>query len=226
VKRVPVKEAAFMGKVTAGLTHELKNIFAIIKESAGLMEDLLALSKGGPLTHQERFERSLNRIGEQVARGVNLAVRLNRFAHAPDEAVASVDLGELSDLAAFLSHRRARGMGVTLNAVGGDLPVIIVTDPFRAQMLLFECIDVLINLEGRGTHITIQPAESNNASASLQLVYEENAGAGAASADLVTSSRWPGLLETAQSLPATIEPSKSSLGLIVRFSGEGGPQES
>ena len=36
-----VKEIGFMGKVTASLSHEIKNTLAIINESAGLMGDLL-----------------------------------------------------------------------------------------------------------------------------------------------------------------------------------------
>ena len=222
MNHTPTKEAAFMGKVTAGLTHELKNIFAIIKESAGLMEDLLAMSTDEHLTHQDRFVRSLARVGEQVARGVDLAVRLNRFAHAPDKAVAEVDLNELADHAAFLAHRLARTMGVTLEIVAGDKPPVVVTNPFRAQMMLFEGIDLLVHLEGRGTHIAIRPAESNEGTVSLELAYEAGAGNGQASSDPVSSPRWPELREIAQSLKATIEPSPSPLGLIIRFCREGG----
>ena len=35
-----VKEIGFMGKVTASLSHEIKNTLAIINESVGLMGDL------------------------------------------------------------------------------------------------------------------------------------------------------------------------------------------
>ena len=36
-----VKEIGFMGKVSASLSHEIKNTLAIINESVGLMGDLL-----------------------------------------------------------------------------------------------------------------------------------------------------------------------------------------
>jgi hypothetical protein len=39
------RKAAFMGRITAGVTHEMKNVLAIIKESAGLMEDFLKISQ-------------------------------------------------------------------------------------------------------------------------------------------------------------------------------------
>ena len=38
------KELEFFGKITAGITHEMKNVLAIIKKSAGLMEDIMSLS--------------------------------------------------------------------------------------------------------------------------------------------------------------------------------------
>jgi len=41
-------EIAFFGRITAGVTHELKNVLAIVNESSGLMQDLLALSKEAP----------------------------------------------------------------------------------------------------------------------------------------------------------------------------------
>ncbi len=217
MKQTPLKEAVFMGKVIAGLTHELNNILAIIKESAGLMGDLLATSKDGAFPHQERLVRSLTRIGDQVVRGVDLAMRLSRFAHSTDEPVADIDLNALADQAAYLSHRFARGMGVTVKAEAGEKPTIVVTEPLRAQMMLVECIDLLIHLEGRGTHIQILPAEINDGGVSLQLVYEGEATEKAAIPNSASSLRWKALQETARSLTATNEPCTSSVGLVIHF---------
>ena len=89
------REVAFFGRITAAFTHEMKNVLAIIKESAGLMEDLLALSQNAAFPHQERFVRSLATIEAQAKRGIELSNRLNRFAHSPDEAFATVDLNEM-----------------------------------------------------------------------------------------------------------------------------------
>ena len=33
------RQVAFFGRMTAGITHEMKNVLAIIKESSGLMQD-------------------------------------------------------------------------------------------------------------------------------------------------------------------------------------------
>ena len=48
-------EAAFLSEVTAGATHELRNVLAIIKESGGLIGDLVRLHPNGESLDQERF---------------------------------------------------------------------------------------------------------------------------------------------------------------------------
>ena len=40
-------DLAFFGKVNASISHELKNIMAIISETAGLMNDLMQMAAGG-----------------------------------------------------------------------------------------------------------------------------------------------------------------------------------
>ena len=55
-----LREVAFLGRITAAFTHEMKNVLAIIKESAGLMEDLLALSQEAAFPHRDRFARCLS----------------------------------------------------------------------------------------------------------------------------------------------------------------------
>jgi len=37
----------FFGKMTASISHELKNVLAIINENAGLLEDLCAMAEKG-----------------------------------------------------------------------------------------------------------------------------------------------------------------------------------
>ena len=51
-----MRDALFMGRMTAQATHEMQNILATIRESSGLMEDLLAMG-GENFAHAERFKR-------------------------------------------------------------------------------------------------------------------------------------------------------------------------
>lgn len=53
-------EIVFFGKITAGITHEMKNVLAIIKESSGLMEDLILLRPEDDFPHKESDAKRLD----------------------------------------------------------------------------------------------------------------------------------------------------------------------
>lgn len=135
------REAAFMGKVTAGITHEFKNVLAIIKESSGLMGDLLSLCEKGTFQYEDRFANALSTIQEQLERGVELASRLNHFAHTTDESIATVDLGEAVEQIVFLSQRFARLIGVVVRAESPDQALTVATNYLKLQMVLFSSLE-------------------------------------------------------------------------------------
>lgn len=156
MKQTTANELAFFGKITAGFTHEIKNILAIIKESSGLMEDLLELTKDDPFPHWERFSHRVLVIRQQVQRGVELTTRLNRFAHSPDEPVNRVDLNELADQLVRLSERFARLKEVTLKASFSDSQVTLVTSPVELQMAVFALMEGCWNEMPAGSEIVLR----------------------------------------------------------------------
>jgi hypothetical protein len=120
------KEARFMGTVTAQTMHEMQNILAIIRESAGLMGDILKVNSRVDFKHKPNMERTLENITFQVDRGKGLLDATSRLAHTPD-----ADLLEGCDLTAFsktlvqLADRYVRLKGTALNfsAPSTALPV-------------------------------------------------------------------------------------------------------
>lgn len=206
MKPTETNEAAFMGRITAGVTHEMKNVLAIIKESAGLMEDLLALSKDSPFPHREKFSSILSKIRGQVERGVDISTRLNAFAHSPDRRSTSVDLNELATGLALLVERFARTRKVLLKVVAQDRPVQIVTDPVKMQMLLFECMEVILDGVPQGSTVTIHPSEQGDKFVNVVFSLEETGqSTQSLSVDLPALPRWPELEESVRDMKARIE---------------------
>jgi len=156
-----LEKVAFMGRITAGVTHEIKNVLAIIKESAGLMEDLIEISKDQAPPPREKFLRTLTRITEQVRRGVDLAANLNEFAHTSDDRVTGVDLNLAVAQSALLSQRFARLKGMTVNAETCQKTVQMSTDPLALQMLLFHAVELIMGLVDVGSVITLKPTCNN-----------------------------------------------------------------
>jgi C4-dicarboxylate-specific signal transduction histidine kinase len=150
-----LKEVAFFGRITAAFTHEMKNVLAIIKESAGLMEDLLSLSQNAAFPHKDKFARTLATIHGQVKRGVDLSSRLNRFAHSPDEDVATIDLNEILEQIVFLSGRFARLQGVSLSLEPHEEALPVVVSPVGLQMVVFAYLECCWKLMSDGGSISL-----------------------------------------------------------------------
>lgn len=150
-----LREVAFLGRITAAFTHEMKNVLAIIKESAGLMEDLLFLSQENTFPHKDRFVRCLTTIQAQTNRGVELSSRLNRFAHSPDEEVATVNLNEILEQVVFLSGRFARLKGVTLSLNPHEAALNVVVSPVKLQMAVFGCLECCWGSMAAGGNIAL-----------------------------------------------------------------------
>ena len=117
-----VKEIAFMGKVTASLSHEIKNTLAIINESAGLMGDLLRKDASEDWPQYSRLTGIVTLLEEQVQRSADIVKRLNQFAHSMDKSVADLDLNETVRQTAVLAQRFATLSRVTLETILDSKP--------------------------------------------------------------------------------------------------------
>ncbi|MBI5238434.1 MAG: hypothetical protein HY887_08450 [Deltaproteobacteria bacterium] len=211
-------EAAFMGKITAGATHELKNVLAIIKESAGLMEDLIALNKD-QFPVREKFLSVLTRIAEQVARGVEISSRLNHFAHSPDTVLASVDLNDIVDQVGFLAHRFARSRKIALKIVRQERSIVLTTDPLKLQMVVFDCLDLLINMVSMGSGIALLPREVSAGQAVID--FSTDRGREYEQIDPSAWPNWGSLQLKAGQLNAKVEPGSAPVWLSLFLTSEG-----
>jgi signal transduction histidine kinase len=190
------KDVAFFGKITAGITHEIKNVLAIIQESSGLMEDILEVTENGAFPRKDKFIKSLNRIRGQIQRGIDITSRLNRFAHSPDHCPASLDLNEITEQMVLLASRFARLKNVVLESSPSDPPLVIKSDPVSLEMALFESIEILLNVIGSGGKITLSPRKIQNKCV-LGVGYENTIlPEEDFSAKISSTERWASLQET------------------------------
>ncbi|MCJ7596564.1 MAG: sensor histidine kinase, partial [Desulfobacterales bacterium] len=71
----------FFGKISASISHEIKNVMAIITESAGLMEDLTVLAEKGMPIDPQRLKTHAGKIMTQIRRADEIIKNMNRFSH-------------------------------------------------------------------------------------------------------------------------------------------------
>ncbi len=145
-RKIAVEEClTFFGQITAGISHEVNNVNAIIRELAGLMDDLLYGADQSGQVNIDKFKEIVRKIVDQTKRGEKNIKRLNTFSHCVDHPAKIIKLDELIIEITDLSQRFARLKYVTLTAEQTDYSCEIKTNPFLLQYAIFSCIDLLIN---------------------------------------------------------------------------------
>jgi C4-dicarboxylate-specific signal transduction histidine kinase len=140
----------FFGKMAASISHEIKNVLAIINENAGLLEDITLMAERGTPVDPDRLKTQAVRIKNQVRRADGIVKNMNKFAHSVDESLMSVDLAELSELLAALSGRFAYSRGVKLESATVGSSATIRTNPFLLENLIWLCLDFAMDMAGSG----------------------------------------------------------------------------
>jgi C4-dicarboxylate-specific signal transduction histidine kinase len=154
------QEVALAGRITADQTHEIKNALAVLRESVGVMRDVLNLSKDLDFQHKERFERALGFCEKHLSRGVAVTSRLNRFAHSSDEPEDEVDLRQATELAVELMARRASFQKIVVEAKVPSKPITLRAFPQRVILLISAMVNALLEAELPGVEKILVSLES------------------------------------------------------------------
>ncbi|MGD8291766.1 MAG: sensor histidine kinase, partial [Desulfobacterales bacterium] len=75
----------FFGRISASVSHELKNVLAIVNENAGLLEDLACMANRGKPIDPSRLIKMADAVKKQVGRADEILKNMNRFAHSIDQ---------------------------------------------------------------------------------------------------------------------------------------------
>ncbi len=141
-------ELRFFGKMTASISHEIKNVMAIVNESAGLLEDYTLMAEKGLPVNAEKLNIIAQRVARQVRRADEIVKNMNSLAHSVDDFEKNVDIGEALELAVGLSTRLADMRSITLDlSIPSDL-VTVITSPFHLQNLIWQILDVAMETSG------------------------------------------------------------------------------
>jgi signal transduction histidine kinase len=154
---------AFFGRVNASISHELKNVMAIISETAGLLSDLSEMASAGTPLDPDLLKSSTDSIVEEIQRGFTTIRQMNRFSHSVDAPISSVNLIELLDLVCHLSGYLAFSGPIRLMPWRGEPPVV-QTSPYHLQSLVYE--------------ITVRHFKNAGAGADLDMAIEPRPDAG------------------------------------------------
>jgi two-component system, NtrC family, sensor kinase len=147
---------ASIGKLAAGIAHEINNPVAIMVEEAGWMKDLLEEEDLGKSKNLDEFERALNQIKTQGRRCKEITHKLLSFARKTDTRVQNTQINELIAELIALSEQRAKYAKITIHTdFQDDLPATYLAQSEMQQVLLNLINNAIDAMENQGGELRI-----------------------------------------------------------------------
>ncbi len=144
---------ATIGKLAAGVAHEINNPLAVIDQKAGLIEDLLEFSED--FNHKEKIHTSIGGIHNSVDRCKVITHRLLGFARKMDSVEEPVDINFIvSEVMGFLEKEALYSHIIFDMHITDDLPEIW-SDRGQLQQIFLNIISNSIDAIGQSGVIRI-----------------------------------------------------------------------
>ncbi len=134
---------ASIGRLAAGVAHEINNPLAIINEKAGMMMDMIGIIENFP--EKEKVSKLMEAIQNSVGRCSRITRRLLRFAKHIDLQIESIDLEQLArEVISFLEHEaKFRKIAIEVIAKGEIKP--IESDRGQLQQVFLNILNNSLN---------------------------------------------------------------------------------
>ena len=152
----------FFGRVSASISHELKNVLAIINENAGLLEDFTLMGDRGIPIDPARLKVMAAAVKKQIGRADEIIKNMNRFAHSIDETIADIDLNQTIEEFRVLTDRFVAMRGVKVDLQLPASPLTIPTVPFFLMNLLWLCLDFSMSAGGDEKNLELVDDETEH----------------------------------------------------------------
>lgn len=161
---------ASIGRLAAGVAHEINNPLSIINEKAGLIQDMFVLKE--MYAKDEKLLSLVDWILKAVERCGAITMRLLSFARHIDVSIEQVNMQELLDEVLGLLGKESEYRGITINVdVGSNVPVI-ESDRGKLQQVFLNMINNAFAAMNKGGILNIK-VEGHN-STFISIIVADN----------------------------------------------------
>ncbi len=150
------EKMALVGRLAAGVAHEINNPLQIIGDQAGYIEELLEEETADSMRNQEECRESATRIRAQVKRASTITHRLLGFSRARETGRRTTDVGSLlRETFSFLEKEAANHRIAMACLVEENLP-LADTDPGQLQQVFLNILNNALDAVEDGGRIAVE----------------------------------------------------------------------
>lgn len=147
---------AALGKLAAGIAHEINNPLMLIREHAGWIRDLLEDEKSDKMQHYQEMGNAAVKVEQNVDRAKNITHRLLGFARRIDPASESLPLNPIVDQAIAFLQNEANFRGIAIERDFCDEDLRVSTDVGQLQQVILNILDNAIDAVGKGGRVRVE----------------------------------------------------------------------
>jgi two-component system NtrC family sensor kinase len=153
---------AALGKMAAGIAHEINNPLSIIGEKAGWMRDLLFEEEFQESKNFKEFSISVEKIEEHVERARKITHTMLGFARRMEHRLDDIDVNHVLNQTIELLQNHAQTNNIAIRKeMQPDLPIIASNQSQLQQVFLNLIINAIDAIEKDGLiHIKTQKDDS------------------------------------------------------------------
>ena len=147
---------AALGKMAAGVAHEINNPLAVIAEEAGWMKDLLKEEDVANSPNFQEYQETLKKIEYHVERVKKITHRLLGFARRMEPTEEKVMVNQILEECVGFLENEARYRNISIQReLASDLPSI-ASDSSQLQQVFLNILNNAIDAMGKDGAITLR----------------------------------------------------------------------
>ena len=153
---------AALGKMAAGIAHEINNPLAVIGEKAGWMKDLLADEEFQHSPAFQEYRTSVDKIEEHVERARKITHNMLGFARRMEPRLDDVDINRTIDQVIDFLENHARTNNIEIQTDFQDNIPVIASDQSQLQQVFLNLLTNAIDAIEKNGLIEIKTHQRNN----------------------------------------------------------------
>lgn len=152
----------FIGEVLSVFSHEINNHLAILKESVGLIGDLIEIGKTSSRKDLKEILKITQSIKDQIEQTTYFCNKLNGFGHGMEKPLSSFNIHKsIEELMVLLRRAINQKMICLEKEFTANMP-LLYSNPLKIQFLIFCLVQKHLKRLDKNSRIIIKTVRSND----------------------------------------------------------------